>query len=170
MTDEMNGAEPIPEGHPASPRVATLSIASTDAHGASPDGKSAAVLVTSETGQKVRLHLGSVEIAADFELGVTAAHNMARQAARKVLGDDSTCARPVVNFSVGHVSGVPGVLLIMNPDTPYEAVFAVPAAIAARLAELTASEAEKRLKIDKAIGAAAPGQLIKPDRRIHKPN
>lgn len=175
MTDELNGAEPIPEGHPASPRTATLSIAKTIAQGADPEGREAAIQVDSISGQAVRLHFPSIEVLADFELAVRAALNMMRQAARSRAGEgeEITCAQSVGNYSVGRVAGMPGVLLIIDPDTPHEAAYAFPTPIAGSAGKMLLDEAEKRAKVDRAISVGLPGKpgkLIMPSTKLHKPN
>lgn len=176
MTDEMNGAEPLPEGHPATPRTATLAIAKTIAQGADPEGREAAIQVESISGQGVRLHFPSIEVLADFELAVRAALNMMRQAARNRAGEgeEITCAQSVGNYSVGRIAGMPGVLLVIDPDTPHEAAYAFPTPVAASAGKMLADEADKRGKIDRAIGVGLtgkPGRLIMPNGpKLHKPN
>lgn len=162
---EQNGASQAPA---AAAQIATLSIAETVAHGADPSGKECAIVIRSITGQDIRLHFASIEALADFQLGVRGALNQMRQNAKQI-GDELVTATPASRFSVGHVAGLDGTLLLLDPDTPNEQTFVFGHQMAADIGKMLIVESGKRLRIKEAISAGTGAHLMKPRQRIIKP-
>lgn len=166
---EKNGASQAPVPDAADASMPTLSIKDTLAHGADPTGKECAIVIGSITGQQVRLHFASIEALADFSLGVKGALNQMRNNARKI-GDELVTATPASRFSVGHVHGLDGTLLVLDPDMPSESTYVFAYDMAANIGKMLIVESGKQVRIKAAISAGTGGgKVMVPRRKLIKP-
>lgn len=141
-------------------QLPTLAIRQTLNWGASPEGDEAVIIVAGVSGQQVKLHF-TIESLADLYVSARQALNQMRLNSR-ARGDEVTAATPVANVAVGHISGIKGVVLKFDPDTPNESTYVLPIEIASSAAKLLAIEAGKRMRIE--AGLAMPG------RKVIRPN
>lgn len=151
----------------AEAKLPTLSIRDTLAHGADPLGNECAIVVGTITGQQVRLHFPSLEALGDFALGVKGVLNQMRQNSR-ANGSELVAATPATKFSVGHVAGLPGTVMVLDPDTPNESTYVFENQMAVDIGKMLVVEGGKRLRIDEAISSGK--KLTMPQRpRIIRP-
>lgn len=143
-------------------QLPALSIAGVEHWGVAPEGTNVLAIVTTETGQRVRLFM-TFDALSDLLPVLRSARNqaMVNQAQARSDGAEPICAERADTFKVGHTAELDGVLLVINPDCNDQATFAFDSASAMRCAQQLANEAQQRMHVE--------GRLTKAVRDTNDP-
>lgn len=142
--------------------------------GVAPDGTDTVLVVETHAGQPLKLYFDR-PILADLVANVRAALGVSQRNQASNSGGDSKkvvlAAERADTFQVGYTVDTDGVMLIFNPDTPFQAAYNIASETALRMATMVHAEATSRAKQEKRIhdignpAIALPGapKLILPE-------
>lgn len=158
MPDQANGNETELAPALATAAIPALAIADIEHWGVSPDGMDAVLIVRTVTGTRARLVMG-VGVLNDLLSTVRIAAATARQnQANTNNGDQLVAADKLDGFSVGHMSGQSGVLMVINPDKPDQHAYGMDSTTAMRLGAMLKTEGTARAQVEGRIESAVRPQ------------